>query len=175
MKTESEETLHLYLKSINGKNGLKIIYAISFLYILVFFITMPALSQPFSPSEWKFECQRAAISPFYYIDTKTLFNGNQTLALKGAGKEYADGHWYKKVNVEPGKYFQFKAYFSDSAVEEPNRSILARIIWQKESGEQVGFTEYPAVLHEKTENGWSIISQTYKIPTEAKQAKIELH
>ena len=71
--------------------------------------------------------------------------------------------------------FQFKAYFSDSAVEEPNRSILARIIWQKESGEQVGFTEYPAVLHEKTENGWSIISQTYKIPAEAKQAKIELH
>ena len=136
---------------------------------------MPALCQQFSPSEWKFESQRKAIAPVYYIDNNTLFSGSQTLALKGAGKEYADGHWYKEVNVEPGEYFQFKAYFSDSAVEEPNRSILARIIWQKESGEQVGFTEYPAILYDKTNDGWGIISQTYKIPAETKQAKIELH
>jgi len=175
MKTGSGSIPYLYKRSTIHTRSFRIISATLFLCVLMFSIKMPVLCQQFIPSDWKFESQREAIAPVCYIDNKTLFNGSQTLALKGAGKEYADGHWYKKVNVEPDKYFQFKAYFSDSAVEEPNRSILARIIWQKESGEQVGFTEYPAVLHEKTENGWSIISQTYKIPAEAKQAKIELH
>ena len=141
----------------------------------MFFIKVPALCQQFSPSEWKFESQREAIAPVWYIDGKTLYKGNQTLALKGGGKEYADGHWYNKVNVEPGEYFQFRAYFTASKVEEPNRSILARILWQNESGELVGFTEYPVTLREKTKEGWSVIEQSYKVPAEAKKAKIELH
>jgi predicted amidohydrolase len=175
MKTGSGSILYLYRKSISHTYSFRIISAILFLCVLMFSINISGLCQQFSPSDWKFESQREAIAPVYYIDSKALFNGNQTLSLKGAGKEYADGHWYKKVNVEPEEYFKFKAYFSDSAVEEPGRSILARILWQKESGEQVGFTEYPAVLREKTKDGWSIISQTYKIPAQAKQAKIELH
>src|SRR4051812_21290204 len=175
MKTGSGSILYLYKRSIVPTHSFRKISAILFLYVLMVSIKMPALCQQFSPSEWKFESQREAIAPVYYIDNKTLFNGSQTLALKGAGKEYADGHWYKEVNVKPAEYFQFKAYFSDSAVKEPNRSILARIIWRKESGEQVGFTEYPAILYDKPNDGWGIISQTYKIPPEAKQAKIELH
>ena len=127
MKPRSQLILHPSLKSIKRKYDYRIIPAVSFFYVLLFFVGMPAFCQEFSPSEWKFESQREAISPVWYIDGKTSFKGNQTLTLKGGGKEYADGHWYKKVSVEPGKYFQFKAYFSDSSVDEPNRSILARI------------------------------------------------
>ncbi len=175
MKTGSQLILHPRLKSNKHKYNFTIISTISSLYIFLLFVGMPALCQQFSPSEWKFESQREAIAPDWYIDSNTTFGKNQTLALKGAGKEYADGHWYKEVNVEPGEYFQFRAYFTASKVEEPNRSILARILWENESGEPVGFTEYPAVLREKTKDGWNIIEQTYKVPAEAKKAKEELH
>src|SRR5436190_11472575 len=143
MKTGSGSILYLHKRSIIHTHSFRKISAILFLYVLMVSIKMPALCQQFNPSEWKFESQREAIAPVSYIDSKTPFRGNQTLALKGGGKEYADGHWYKKVSVEPGEYFKFKAYFSASNVEEPNRSIVARILWQKESGEPVGFTEYP--------------------------------
>ena len=175
MKPRSQLILQPSLKSIKRKYDYRIIPAVSFFYVLLFFVGMPAFCQEFSPSEWKFESQRQAISPVWYIDGKTSFKGNQTLALKGGGKEYADGHWYNKVNVEPGEYFQFRAYFTASKVEEPNRSILARILWQNESGEPVGLAEYPATLRDKTKEGWSIIQQSYKVPADAKKAKIELH
>ena len=173
MKTGSQ-LVYPSLTSIKHKYISRIISTISFC-VLMFFIEVPALCQQFNTSEWKFESQREAIAPVWYVDGKTLYKGNQTLALKGGGKEYADGHWYNKVNVEPGEYFQFRAYFTASKVEEPNRSILARILWQNESGELVGFAEYPVTLREKTKEGWSVIEQSYKVPAEAKKAKIELH
>jgi predicted amidohydrolase len=175
MKTESQLIIHPNLKSIKPIFNSRIISSVSLLSVLMFFIKVPAACQQFSPSEWKFESQREAIAPVWYIDSKTSFRGNQTLALNGGGKQYADGHWYNKVNVEPGDYFKFQAYFKASKVEEPGRSILARILWQKESGESVGFTEYPVTLREKTKEGWSVIEQLYKVPAEATKAKIELH
>ncbi|MEP6596393.1 MAG: hypothetical protein ABJA71_10635, partial [Ginsengibacter sp.] len=174
MKTKNPLNIHLNLKSIKTKYNFKVVPLISLLGILIF-IKIPALCQQFNPSEWKFESQREAIAPVSFIDSKTSFRGNQTLALKGGGKDYADGHWYKQVNVEPGKYFQFRAYFKASGVDEPNRSILARILWQNESGEFVGFTEYPANLRDKTKEGWNTIEQLYLVPAEAKEAKVELH
>jgi predicted amidohydrolase len=60
-------------------------------------------------------------------------------------------------------------------VEEPSRSILASIIWQDGSGKQVDFQEYPLTLLDKKAEGWSIIEQVYKIPEDAKRAKLELH
>src|ERR1700730_3040883 len=174
MKNKSQ-FLQPRLNSTRRKYNFRILSAISSFYVLMFFVEIPAQCQKFTPSEWKFESQREAIAPVWYIDSKTSYKGNQTLALKGGGKAYADGHWYNKVNVEPGEYFQFLAYFTTAKVEEPNRSILARILWQNESGEPVGLAEYPAILRDKTKEGWSIIEQSYKVPAEAKKAKIELH
>ena len=175
MKTGSQLIFHLNLKSIKHKCNLRIISAISSLYVFMFFIELPAQCQEFNASEWKFESQRKAIAPVWYIDNKTTYKENQTLVLKGGGKAYADGHWYNRVNVEPGEYYQFRTYYKASKVEEPGRSILARILWQNGSGELVSFTEYPITLSEKTKEGWSIIEQLYRIPSEAKKAKIELH
>jgi len=174
IKTKKQIILHLNSKLIKAKYRFKL-NSLILLSCALMFIKISALCQQFNPSEWKFESQREAIAPVWYIDNKISFTGNQTLALKGGGKEYADGHWYKKMNVEPGEYYQFRAYFKASQVEEPNRSILARILWQNESGEQVGFTEYPAIQREKTKEGWNTIEQIYKVPAEAKEAKIELH
>jgi hypothetical protein len=68
--------------------------------------------------EWKFESQRKAIAPVSYVDNKISFLGSQTLVVEGGGKAYADGHWYKKVNVEAGESYLFRAYYKTSNIEE---------------------------------------------------------
>jgi len=165
---------HLNLSSIRIKPDLKLGLG-NLLIFMMFCISIPGLGQEVSPSEWKFESQRNEIAPVSYIDDKTIFHGKPTLALSGGGKEYADGHWYTVVDVKPGEYFQFRAYFTTSNVEEPDRSILASILWQDGSGKQVGFQEYPLTLLDKKTEGWSMIDQVYKIPGDAKKAKLELH
>ena len=147
----------------------------SLLIIGVFsLMSFSAIAQDMSAT-WKFESQRKEIAPVYAVDKKNTFRGEPTLTLSGGGKEYADGHWYKIVEVEAEKYFLFRSYFNASNLEEPNRCVLARIIWLNETNKQVGFTEYPVTLAEKTKEGWNIFEQLYKVPAETKRAKLELH
>src|SRR5690349_9319996 len=83
-----------------------------------------------SNSEWKFECQRPEIAPVYAVDDKVMYDGKPTLTLKGGGKDYAAGYWYKVVSAEPGAYYHFQTFFKSSGVDEPDRSVLARVLWQ---------------------------------------------
>ena len=136
-------------------------------------VTVIAVGQ--STSEWKFESQRPEIAPVWSIDTKNTFDGMPTLMLGGGGKEYADGHWYQVVPVEPGAYYKFQGYFKSSKVEDTNRSILATILWQNESGEWVDFIEFPVTHLNKNKEGWDVMEHLYKIPDDAKKAKLQLH
>jgi len=147
----------------------------SLVIIGVFFLlSLPSIGQDMAAT-WKFESQRKEIAPVYTVDKKNTFRGAPTLTLSGGGKEYADGHWYKIVEVEAEKYFLFRSYFNASNLDEPNRSVLARIIWLNESNKQVGFTEYPVTLAEKTKEDLNIIEKLYKVPAETKRAKLEFH
>jgi len=125
-------------------------------------------------NNWHFECQRDEIAPLNHIDNENKFQGKPTLVLAGGGNKSANGHWYTVMDVGPGEYYLFKTYFLAKRVEEPNRSILACILWQDEKGKQIGRAEYPATSREKSRENWGIIEQTYRIPDEAKKARIEL-
>ncbi len=126
-------------------------------------------------TEWKFESQRKEIAPVSSIDRKNTFRGEPTLTLSGGGKEYADGHWFKYVNVDAGAYFEFKGYYLADKVEDAKRNIQARIIWLNNAGQQIGFTEYPVTLPDKTKEGWNVFDKVYQVPAETSQAKLELH
>ncbi len=144
--------------------------------VLAFLITssfsLPSRGQN---AEWKFESQRPEIAPLSNLDKKVTFEGKPTLRLAGNGKEYASGCWFKIVNAEPGKHYKFRTYYKSSLVDEPARSILARVIWQDASGETVGFREYPATLPDQNKNGWRIIEQSYLAPEGTKTARLELN
>src|SRR5882762_2243415 len=159
----------------NRSHQLILISFLLVIWFMVFCIAIPGMGQEINSTEWKFESQRSEIAPVSSIDDKTTFHGKSTLVLSGGGKEYADGHWYTMMDVKPGDYFQFRACFIASSVEEPNRSILASIFWLDGTGKQVGFQEYPLTLLEKKTEGWSIIEQVYAIPEDARKAKLELH
>ena len=126
------------------------------------------------PSVWKFESQRQEISPVGFVDSTVTFEGKPTLALAGGGKEFSNGYWYTTLKVDPGAYFRFKANFIASNVEEPARSILARIIWQDSNGNRLGTPEYPSNSATRTIGIWNSIQQLCRVPEEAKTAKIEL-
>lgn len=147
---------------------------LSFSLLLILCVSISAQIQDIKISAWRIESQRKEIAPFAFIDSVLTYEGKSTLALAGAGKEYSNGHWYTVVNTEPGEYYQFNSHFITSNVEEPNRSILARIIWQDATGKRIGTPEYPATFAAKTKGSWNSLQQLYKVPADARKAKIEL-
>lgn len=142
--------------------------------LCVFALTSRSQGQP-KHTDWKFDAQRTAIAPVNYVDRKVTFENQPVLVIEGGGKDHAAGYWYKEVDAEPGSYYQFKTYFKSFHVDEPDRSILARVLWLNTSRDVVGFREYPATLPGETKDGWHIIQQTYQVPEETKTAKLELH
>jgi len=154
--------------------NLRLMSFISLLSVTMFCGIVTVEGQGINPSEWNFESQRKEIAPKWYIDSSTTYKGQPTLAIAGAGKEYANGHWYRTMNVGPGEYLEFQSNFIASNVEDPNRNIFARIIWQDVSGKTIGYPEYPATLPGKTNDGWNSIKQLYRVPDSVRKAKIEL-
>lgn len=123
---------------------------------------------------WQFTSQRKEIAPDFYVSREILFESEPTLAIYGAGKTYANGQWFTYMDMEPSQYFQFTTYFKYEKVEEPDRCILARIIWIDAEGQQVDFAEYPAVSQDNPEGMWKRIEQVYLVPEGTEKARIEL-
>lgn len=124
---------------------------------------------------WKSESQRPEIAPVFLVDKRVTFEGEPSLAIKGGGKDHAAGHWYQVVTVDAGKHYRFRTHFRATKVDEPARSVLARVIWRSAKGGIVGFREYPATLRNHTVNGWQIIEQSYLAPEGTTSARLELH
>lgn len=171
---KKESFFHHIMKKTNRT------YSLSFFLILTVLLTGSALSHSFAqissfiPSDWKFESQRDDLSPLHYINKNLKFRNNYTLTLEGGGKEYANGCWTATSEIFPGKAYRFRVYFKTEKVEEPWRSVLTRIIWFEENGQQVGRAEYPRTLRQKSSENWEVNEQIYIAPAKARKAKIEL-
>jgi predicted amidohydrolase len=123
---------------------------------------------------WHFESQRHEIAPRSWLDQDMPFNGSPTLALAGDGQVGPDGRWVRTIAVDPNVHYRFQAHFQSRRVDEPARSVLARVLWQDALGRTVGYPEYPATLREEGSDGWSRIEQTYRSPDGAAKARLEL-
>lgn len=123
---------------------------------------------------WNFECQREEIAPLHFVDRENLYKKEVTLVLKGGGKEYSNGMWTQTVPVESGQHYKFHVFFLTKDVNEPNRSVLARLVWQDRAGQLVERPEYPAVLGLSKNEEWGEIGQVYQVPMDAEKARIEL-
>lgn len=142
-------------------------------FFLMLLISWTTYSQ--GVSNWTFGSQRPEIAPQHAVDKNFTFEGQPTLALKGGGKDFAAGYWSSVVDIQPGTFYHFKTHFKSSHVDEPYRSILARVIWHDAQGNVAGFREYPATVRGETKDGWRIIEQSYQAPKAARTAQLELH
>jgi predicted amidohydrolase len=175
-KSKPNAALYQSLSFQKKKETVKIIL---FLYFIIFISIVSANNisnntQDDNSDKWQFECKRDEIAPVHYIDEQLYFQGEPTLVLAGGGKHFANGYWYRVFDIKQYKYVQFIAHFLTQNVEEINRSVLARIRWLTGTGKQIGQAEYPATSREKTHDIWGRIIQYYRVPDEAKKAKIEL-
>lgn len=123
---------------------------------------------------WSFSSQRPDIEPKHYINGEVKFQESPTFVIEGDGNEIANGCWFTTVEVEPSSWYEFKAYYLPVNIEEPNRSVLARILWYDEDDKQVARAEYPSTSRAVNYEKWNMIQQAYQVPEGGAIARIEL-
>lgn len=140
---------------------------------------------------WTQEAARDETRPAFVFDAKGGASGAGALITTTDGREGLDGRWVKKVAVEGGKTYAFRALYRAENVEVPRRSVQVRLIWNDEAGNHalrdvpgavsyaggkppVSEPEYPETKS-TNDKGWTEISGSYQAPLKAVSATIELH
>lgn len=142
------------------------------------------------PAGWMTRAPREEIQPRFRYDPRGGPKGNGSFVIAADAREGLHGWWQKTFPIVGGKHYQFQAVRKTANVEVPRRSALARILWQDAQGKTVltdppadspavkgvprAEPEYP-VDRETSEAGWTTVSGTYRAPSKATQAVVELH
>jgi predicted amidohydrolase len=108
----------------------------------------------------------------------------------GPGEQWI-GCWQKTVPIAGGKYYHFTARRRFSAMPEPRRSVVTRVLWQDENGKPVTWEdpaksgygkgtvpraepEYPQDQGSRPDE-WGAFEATLRAPEKARQARIECY
>ncbi len=171
------------------------INTVNFLRLLVVGILILVPSMTFAkdhaPAGWTTAASRDEIRPQFSYNKTGGPDGNGTFVIEHDEREGLDGYWKKTVPVEGGKYYRFEAFRRVNRVGSPRRSASVRLLWQDSQGRLVkndrevvagylhGFSSKVQAEHptDKSTNaeGWTEVSETYRVPSGATQAVIELH
>jgi predicted amidohydrolase len=144
-----------------------------------------------APQGWTTAAPRDEIRPQFAFDPKGGPNGTGCFIIRADQREGLDGSWCKTFPIQGGKYYRFESFYKAGGVSVPRRSIVAKIHWQNDQGRSVPLDE-PAVTSylrgargmAETEfptpkgtnaAGWTELSDTYRAPSKATRAAIELH
>ena len=133
-----------------------------------------------SDKGWITYAPREEIRPEFSIETRSVTGEPLVLAIAAGDRPAIDGAWVKTFPVQGGRYYRFSALRQTDSVTSPRRSAIAKITWQDDNGELVqgdgdlARPEYP--LDKRTcASGWTHVADTYHVPENATQAKVELH
>jgi predicted amidohydrolase len=143
------------------------------------------------PAGWTAMSPRAEIRPSFSYDAMGGPKQLGSFIIRHDNREGLDGWFQKTFPVVGGDFVQFQALRKLSDVSSARRSALVRVVWKDKKGAMVpadvsrvqvaelGHTptaepEHPIDLP-SDENGWSIVGGTYRVPTKATQAVVELH
>jgi predicted amidohydrolase len=143
-----------------------------------------------APAGWTAAAPREEIRPTFGYDPRGGPDGKGCFTIRSDQKGLA-GYWRKAFPITGGKHYRFSARYRATDVAVPRRSVLAEIHWRDARGKKVSLDE-PAVsgyLRGSTplaetefpttrgtdRAGWTEISDTYRAPSRATQAIVELH
>ncbi len=130
-----------------------------------------------APDGWRSEAPRAEIAPEFRVERPADARAANAylLGLAGRGDAAVDGRWVRVVPVKAGTHYQFTAEYQARGVEEPERSVLARVEWLDARGKRVETPEYPLSSPRRSPDAWTAVAGTYLAPAGSVDAKIELH
>jgi predicted amidohydrolase len=144
-----------------------------------------------TPDGWTTASPRDEIRPAFSYEQSGGLGGRGAFVIQHDRREGLDGCWTKTFPVHGGKYYRFEVSYQSRGVTLPRRSIVARLDWRDENGNKVVLDE-PAVTsylrgatpQAETEfpvtkgadaAGWTEVSGTYRAPSKATRAVVELH
>lgn len=133
---------------------------------------------------WTAESPRDEIRPQFSSDEKSLI-------ITHDAREGLDGWFQKSFEVKGGAFYRFEASRKTTGVTNLRQSCLVRLVWQDAKGNGVKLDaapeyitpglpmpsaepEYPTDGQTDAE-GWTTVSGTYRAPSKAARAIIELH
>jgi predicted amidohydrolase len=142
------------------------------------------------PGGWSAAAPREEIRPQIAFESKGGPNGAGAFVFStdaGIGQQ----GWVKKTfAVVGGKTYRFQATRKTANVESPRRSVLARVVWQDDADKLVPVDvaadrkdarPVPSAEPEHPrdggtdDHGWTTVAGTYRAPSRATKAVIELH
>jgi predicted amidohydrolase len=148
-------------------------------------------SVPGVPHGWTAAAPREEISPAFTYEATGGADGRGAFVITAAPREGLDGYWTKTCSVSGGRHYRFQAFYQARHVAVPRRSVVVKLHWRDAQGKRVpldepavtGYlrgataqaeTEFPTTKQTNSA-GWTDVSDTYRAPSKAAQALIELH
>jgi predicted amidohydrolase len=144
-----------------------------------------------APEGWTTAAPRDEIRPQFAFDPKGGPNDTACFIIRADQREGLDGCWQKTFPIQGGKHYRFESFYKARGVSVPRRSIVAKIQWQDDRGRSVRLDEQPVTSYLRgstamaetefptpkgtTAAGWTDLSDTYRAPSRATRAVIELH
>ncbi len=160
------------------------------LSILVSFQARVLAEESKAPEGWSEESPREEIRPDFVYLAKGGPQGAGSLVLEGRSHKGAVGWWQKTFDVEGGLTYRFEALRKATNVDSPRRTAVARILWRDAKGRSVVHDEpaesgylrgKPPMAQpefpgdgETDESGWTKVSGSYRAPSKASRAIVEL-
>jgi predicted amidohydrolase len=143
------------------------------------------------PDGWTTDAPRDEIRPEFATEPGDGSGTRPVLIIKAGDRDGVDGCWRKTFPVAGGRHYHFDARYQAKGVDIPRRSVVAEIRWRDAKGRPVpldepaarGYlegstpmaeTEFPSTRGEDGD-GWTGVSETYRAPSQATQAIVELH
>ncbi|MBI4326447.1 MAG: carbon-nitrogen hydrolase family protein [Chloroflexi bacterium] len=140
---------------------------------------------------WHSAAAREEIRPAFDFDLAGGPSGRGSLVIRTDEREGLDGHWTKTFPIQGGHFYRFHALRRAKNVPSPRRCALARVLWRDETGRSVQHDETGAKSYAPGQRpiaepeypsdrgsdatGWTEVADTYRAPSMATQAIIELH
>lgn len=144
-----------------------------------------------APEGWSGTSLRDEIRPAFAYKPEGGPDGRGGLVISADRREGLDGCWRREFSIVGGRWYRFRTDYQAEGVAVPRRSVVAEIRWTDDRGRSVpldhpprlnvlhGFTsmaepEFPATLSADA-RGWTEVSGTYRAPSRASRAIVELH
>jgi predicted amidohydrolase len=143
------------------------------------------------PDGWTTAAPRDEIRPEFAYERASGPGGRGAFIITHDRREGLDGCWTKTFPITGGKHYQFRVVCKAAGAALPRRSVVAQIDWRDANGKKVSLdepavsgylrgatpqaeTEFPGTK-ETDADGWTELSDTYRAPSKAARAVVELH
>src|SRR6185369_3560803 len=90
-----------------------------------------------SADGWTAAAPREEIRPQFQHEETGGKSGHGALTIRADEREGLHGWWQKTFSVTAGRHYRFSAWHRAENIAVPRRSVLARVVWRDDAGNEV--------------------------------------